>query len=161
MTRYKAAITAVAIVIGLAGLIIVGIPYMIRIKPSLSAQEQQLAGYQYNKIELNERDTRFFSGLRNPMKASISSPAGKAGPGDYPAERLADLAPPGKAVQDPPVEQPPGVSFIVIKDRSRMAIVNGEAVREGDRIRNGKIMRITKTGVLIKTQEGQRWVYIE
>lgn len=160
MIRHNAILTAIAIVIGLAGLIVIGMPYVVHIKPKLSAQEQQLAGYQYEKVELNERNRQVFSGLRNPMTDAVSPP-GKAGRNGYPGENLADLAPPGKTGQPPAAGQPPGVSFIVIRDRSRMAIVNGEVVREGDRTNQGKIMRITKTGVLIKNQEGQRWVYVE
>ncbi len=160
MTRHRPILTAIAIVIGLACLIIIGMPYAVHIKPKLSAQEQQLARYQYEKVEIKERMERVVSGLRNPMTDSFSSP-GKAGQGGYPGEKLADLAPPAGGGQDPAVRQQPGVSFIVIKDRNRMAIVNGEVVREGDRTGHGKIVRITKAGVLIKNQEGQQWVYIE
>ena len=46
MTRHRPILTAIAIVIGLACLIIIGMPYAVHIKPKLSAQEQQLARYQ-------------------------------------------------------------------------------------------------------------------
>lgn len=162
MGRYKAVFTAIVIVAGAICLVIIGMPYAVHIKPRLSPQEQQLAGYQYQKVEMSERKAGAFSGLTNPMtnRSGLTAPSGEAGRDGYPKENLAELAPQGKD-QQLAVEKPPAVSLISIKDRSRMAIVNGEVVKEGDRTKHGKIIRITRSGVLMKTQEGQRWMNIE
>ncbi len=162
MGRYKAVFTAIVIVAGAIGLVIIGMPYAVHIKPRLSPQEQQLAGYQYQKVEMSERKAGVFSGLTNPMtnRFGLTPSSGEAGRDGYPKENLAEIAPQGKDRQ-PAVEKPPAVSFVVIKDRSKIAIVNGEVVKEGDRTKHGKIIRITKNGVLMKNQEGQRWINIE
>ena len=70
MGRYKAVLTAIAIVVGMIGFVIVVMPYVVHIKPRLSPQEQQLAGYQYQQVEMTQPKAGFYSGLKNPMGTS-------------------------------------------------------------------------------------------
>ncbi len=158
MERYKAIFIAVGIVLGVVCLVIFGLTYLVHVKSGLSPQEKLLAQYQYQKVEINERKPAVFAGLKNPMTGG--SMAGTSGKG-YPPESLAELAPPGKEEKGAGQEKPPGVSLVVINSRGRMAIINGEVVKEGDRTKNGKIIRISRNGVLIKSEEGERWVNIE
>lgn len=158
LTRYKAIFIVVGIVLGVVLLVALGLPRLVHIKPGLSPQERQLAQYEYKKIEVNERRPATVSGLKNPMLGVVA--AGASGKG-YPAESLTQLAPPGTPEKDTAGENVPKVSMVVIKDRSRMAIINGEVVREGDRTKRGKVLRITRNGVLIKNGEGEQWLRIE
>lgn len=157
IARYKAILIALGAVAGIVCLAIFVPAYFVEVSPRLSPQEQQLAQYQYQEVEVEERKPLTFSGLRNPMTGG--DPAVVNGKG-YPPEALTQLAPAGGPPQDPGAGAQ-GVSMVVIKDRSRMAIVGGEVVKEGDRTRHGKVMRITKSGVLMKSEEGERWLYIE
>lgn len=158
MERYKTILIAVGVVLCIACLVIFGLTYLVHVKPRLSPQEQQLAQYQYQKVEINERKSAVYAALKNPF--TVSSASGISGKG-YPAQPLAELAPQGKEEKAGGLEKPPGVSLVVIKDRRKMAIINGEVVKEGDRTKNGKVLRITKNGVLMKSEEGERWINIE
>lgn len=158
MERYKAILIAVGMVLGVVCVVIFGLTYLVHVKPGLSPQERQLAQYQYKKVEINERKPLVYAGLKNPLTAGSEAVVSGRG---YPSESLAVLAPPGKEEKGAGQEEPPGVSLVVIKDRKKMAIINGEVVKEGDRTKNGRILRITRNGVLMKSEEGERWINIE
>ncbi len=158
MERYKAIFIAVGIVLGIVCIVIFGLTYLVHVKPGLSPQERQLAQYQYRKVEINERKPQVYAGLKNPLASGNGTAVSGKG---YPPESLAVLAPPGREEKGAGQEEPPGVSLVVIKDRRKMAIINGEVVKEGDRTKNGRILRITRSGVLMKSEEGERWINIE
>ena len=154
LTRYKAILIAVGTVLGVALAVAYGLSHFVHFKSGLSPQEQQLARYEYQKVEIRERKPAVFSGLTNPMTT-------KGGGRGYPSESLAQLAPQGGQAGDAGADKPSVVSMVVIRDRYKMAIINGEVVKEGDRTKNGRILRITKNGVLIKNTEGEQWLKIE
>lgn len=52
------------------------------------------------------------------------------------------------------------LSLVVISDNSKMAIINGQVVREGDRINGIKVKKIEPARVLIKDKESE-WLYLE
>ena len=157
LTRYKAILIAVGTVLGIIMVVTYGLSHFVHFKSGLSPQEQQLARYEYQKVEIRERKPAVFSGLTNPMAPAGRGTAGRG----YPSESLAWLAPQGASEKDAPAEKPPGVSMVIIRDRYKMAIINGEVVKEGDRTKNGRVLRITKNGVLIKNTEGEQWLKIE
>ncbi len=160
MERYKAILIAVGVVLGVALVVIFGVTHLVHVKPALSSQERQLAQYQYQKVEITERKPAVFSGLKNPMgPAATAAATASAGASrkDYPAESLSALAPQGGG--DP--KGAPALSLILLKEGKRMAIINGEVVKEGDRTASGKVLRITRSGVLVKNTEGERWIKIE
>ena len=157
LTRYKAILIAVGTVLGVALAVAYGLSHFVHFRSGLSPQEQQLARYEYQKVEIRERKPVVFSGLTNPM-----APVGRGAAGSgYPSESLAQLAPQGGQAGDAGADKPSVVSMVIIRDRYKMAIINGEVVKEGDRTKNGRILRITKNGVLIKNTEGEQWLKIE
>jgi len=52
------------------------------------------------------------------------------------------------------------LSLVVISDNSKMAIINGQVLREGDRINGMKVKKIEPERVLIKDKESE-WLYLE
>ncbi len=52
------------------------------------------------------------------------------------------------------------LSLVVISDNSKMAIINGQVVREGDTINGMNVKKIEAARVLIKDKESE-WLYLE
>jgi len=120
---------------------------MLNIKPSLLPHERRLVQLNYEKVGIIERTPVVVTGVSNPF--SVTRGAQK----DFPPVDLAELAPPegenGEGQR---------VSMVLIKDRKKIAIVDGVVVKEGDKFKNGLIKKIDKYGILLKDKEGERWL---
>jgi hypothetical protein len=134
----------VAVVAGLS----TGLTY-VNFKPPLYPRERELTQFQYTPIKPVLRQPAHASNVRSPIDITLASKK------DFPSTPLKEMAPAAVA----PVE--PKVSFVLIKDRVKMAIVGGKVVREGDTIEIGRVIRIGQKGVLIKEREGEKWLKME
>lgn len=136
-----------------------GLSYVIDIQPSLSSQEKRFARFTYEKMMIVERKPAILANLKSPLEDM----EGKAK--DFPSEALADIAPVAGNDKEKGMGKEKGaeqrLSLILIKDRAKLAIVDGMVIREGDMIRSGKVQKIAKDGIMIKGSEGEKWLKIE
>ncbi|HOE18821.1 MAG TPA: hypothetical protein PLX02_12510 [Syntrophorhabdaceae bacterium] len=123
---------------------------MVKLKPALLPHERQLVQFNYEKVGIIERTPAVVAGISSPFSGAEDRRK------DFPPLALAELVPPGE-------EKGGGqrISMVLIKDRVKIAIVDGVVVKEGDRFQDGMVKRIDKTGVLLKDNEGERWVTIK
>jgi len=126
-------------------LVLYGLSY-VKFQLFLTPQERNVLLFTHEKIKINERRVQVVQNLKSP----ISVASDKAG---YPSVQLADIA---------PVEGTEGqrLTLILIKGKKKMAIIDNLVVREGDTISQGRVARIEKDGVLIKSKEGEQWLRI-
>ncbi|MEW6067980.1 MAG: hypothetical protein AB1610_06795 [Nitrospirota bacterium] len=129
---------------------------MVIFKPALTDGEMRMLGFVSEKIDIPERKT--FVSYRN-LKSPVEIAA-------YPSVPLSSLVPQVK-------NEISGinVSLIIISKESRLAIVNGLIVKEGDGIGNMQIAKIEKSRILIKEIrkpfsignqiKETRWIYLE
>ena len=84
---------------------------------------------------------------------------------DFPSEELAVMAPIARDERNGGMEKEKNpaqkLSLVLIKDNTRLAIVNGNVVREGDMTKSGKIKKIMQGGIILKDGEGEKWLKIE
>lgn len=138
--------------------IVSGMSYLIDVKPSMTNQERKFAHFRHEEIKIIERKPVMMSGLRNPVKFDGLPER------DYPPQLLAEIAPAGDGSKDGDKgkeKRMQRVSLVVIKDRTKFAIVDGVVVKEGDITKNGRIKMIKKDGILVKDNEGDKWLRIE
>lgn len=149
MGTFKDIIRLIAVTVVVVIAVILGMS-MIKIKPSLLPHERQLVQFTYEKVGIVERIPAVVAGINSPF--SQAEDAQK----DFPPVVLAELAPPGG-------EKGEGqrISMVLIKDRTRIAIVDGVVVREGDKFKSGMIKKIDKNGILFRDNEGERWLTIK
>jgi hypothetical protein len=159
MNIYKDSILFIAATVLMAIIIVFGLSYVIDIKPSLSSQEKRFARFSYEKVKIAERKPVQLANIRSPLEAVEGREK------DFPSEVLADIAPVARDEKDKGIEKEKNVaqklSLILIKDHTKLAIVNGIVVREGDMTKSGKIQKITKDGIILKNSEGEKWLKIE
>jgi hypothetical protein len=159
MNIYKDIILFIAATVLMAVIIIFGLSYVIDVKPSLSSQEKRFARFSYEKVKIAERKPVELANTRSPLEAMEGREK------DFPSEVLADIAPAAGHEKNKGMEKEKNVaqklSLILIKDHTKLAIVNGTVVREGDMTKSGKIQKITKDGIILKNSEGEKWLKIE
>jgi hypothetical protein len=148
MGLYKNIITLMTMSLASILILIIGLSF-IKFKPSLFPRENELTQFNYERVKIIERNTVVVSGLKSPIE--IPSYSEKK---DFPTTSLTDVVP------VTPIEELK-VSFVLIRDHAKMAIISGKVVREGDVIKAGKIKKIQKDGVLIKEKEGEKWLKIK
>jgi len=112
----------------------------------LTPQERNVLLFTHEKIKINERRVQVVQNLKSPISVATD----KAG---YPGVQLAEVA---------PIEGREGqrLTFILIRGKKKIAIIDNLVVKEGDMISQGKVARIEKDGVLIKSKEGEQWLRI-
>jgi hypothetical protein len=159
MNIYKDIIILIAATLVMVVIIVLGMSYVIDIKPSLSSQEKRFARFSYEKVKIVERKPAVLANMRSPLED-------KEGRGrEFPLEALADIAPVIGDEKHKGMEKEKNttqkLSLILIKDHARLAIVNGIVVREGDMTKSGKVQKITKDGIILKDSEGEKWLKIE
>jgi hypothetical protein len=137
MNIYKDIIILIAATLVMVVIIVFGLSYIIDIKPSLSPQEKRFARFSYEKVKIVERKPAVLANMRSPLED-------KEG---------------GAKEKEKNTTQK--LSLVLIKDRARLAIVNGIVVREGDMTKSGKVQKITKDGIILKDREGEKWLKIE
>ena len=115
--------------------------------PALSPAEKGVLLFQHDKLTIKERQPMVVAGLKGPIEIGTVARMG------YPPVKLADIAPPDK---------PAGarVSLVLVRGNKRIAIVDSLVVKEGDSISGGRVARIEKGGVLVKSKEGEQWLTI-
>jgi hypothetical protein len=149
MGRFNDIIRLIAATI-VAILVIVFGMSMLKMKSSLLPHERQLVQFNYEKVGIVERIPAVVSGISNPFSGTEDAH------GDFPRVALAELVPPGGEKGE---EQ--RISMVLIKDHTKIAIVDGVVVREGDRFKDSLVKKIDKNGILLKDNEGERWVTIK
>lgn len=149
-----------------------GMAYLIDIKPVLSPQEHKYARFRHEKNEIIDKMPVVLSGLRSPLQTdTVEQHDG------YPQEALSRLAPPGEPGQKNTTSSKTmeavagqgkdkektahGLSMVFIKDKTRLAVIDGNIAKEGEMTRSGRIKMIRNDGVLIKDNEGEKWLRIE
>jgi hypothetical protein len=158
MKTYKNIIVLMLVTLAVIAAIFFGLSYAIDIKPSLTLQEKRFTRFSYEKMEIAMKKPIAVSSVKNPLESIGGQEK------DYPSEALADIIPPDKAGG---AEQEKGkgkgqkLSLILIKDRTKLAIVNGVVVKEGDLTNMGRVKKINKDGILLKDDQGEKWLKIE
>jgi hypothetical protein len=55
----------------------------------------------------------------------------------------------------------PTVSMIIVNDQTRLAIINGKVVKEGDRHAQWRVARIEKNRVLLREGKDEQWLRLD
>jgi hypothetical protein len=159
MNIYKGIITLMTATLLVVVIAVFGLSYIIDIKPSLSSQEKRFARFSYEKAKIVERKPATLANMRGPLEVV----GGRTK--DFPSEVLADIAPVARDAENRDIGKEKSttqkLSLVLIKDNTRLAIVNGNVVREGDMTKDGKVKKITKDGIILKGGEGEKWLKIE
>jgi hypothetical protein len=83
--------------------------------------------------------------ITNPIAIARTSVKG------FPGVPLARISPPNSAVAT-------RVSFIMINEKRKIAIIDGKFLHEGDMIDRQKVAKIEKGRVLLKNGKGETWL---
>ncbi len=150
MGAYRRLAGLAAATVGAAFLLFFGLS-SVRFQPTPLPREAEVSKLKYDTLKITTRPQTAYGGLVSPVE--LPSTAGTARKKDYPAVPL-------KTLSGGPVLQEPKVSLVVVREGARIAVVEGMVVREGDRIKGAQIRRIEKRGILIKDEEGERWLPI-
>ncbi len=121
---------------------------LINFSPPVSSREQGLIALPEEGVLLPFRAPEQAASLPNLFRGEGAD--GK----EYPGTPLAALAPAG-------VNAEPALSFILINNTRRLAILNGKVVTEGESVDGARVMRIEKKRVLLKSKGGQEWLALE
>lgn len=148
MGTYKDIIRLIAATVVVIVVIIFGMS-ILEIKPSLLPYERQLVQFNYEKVGIVERTPAVVNGISSPFSGT------EAAQKDFPPIALAELTPPGEGKGEGQ-----RISMVLIKDRMKMAIVDGVVVKEGDKFKNGMVKKIEKNAILLRDNEGERWLTI-
>lgn len=119
----------------------------VHFNPPITPQEQALSAVAAEPLRIDLRKAPEVHGLASPFRTSSGDKAG------YPETPLAEMAP-GNA-------QTRSLTFILMNAERKIAIINGQVVREGDRFEGSRIARIEKTRVLVKGKGGQEWLVLQ
>jgi hypothetical protein len=135
--------------IPVAAVIIVLTSAMAKFAPSFSPAEQKIFNFTYERVpDISERQPLSVSSIRNPVDLR------RAGEQGFPKTALAEMVPPPETAEK-------RVSFILVNQKKRLAIIDGKFVHEGDVIDNRKIAKIQKDKVLLKGKEGEKWLKMD
>ncbi|BCB97122.1 hypothetical protein JZK55_20440 [Dissulfurispira thermophila] len=121
----------------------------IKFKPSLSPLEQTLYGFSHQKLQVTKRLPVTITVLEMPIH--MEDVPLKTG---YPQVPLEKIAPVEKEMEI-------RVSLILINGGRKIAIINGNVLKEGDIFNQNIVAKIEKNRVLIKDKKGERWIRID
>jgi len=138
------AVTVVAVIVVIFGM------SLLKMNPSLLPHERQLVQFNYEKVGIVERDPAIVSGIRSPFSGAQDTQRG------FPPVDLSELAPPGGEKGESQ-----RITMVLIKDRTKIAVIDGVVVKEGDTFKSGMIKKIDKNGILLRDNEGERWITIK
>ncbi len=159
MKTYKDIIVLIAITVLLVIGVVFGLSHFMNIKPVLSAQEQAYSHFSYRKAEVPDRGPSVVSGLNSPIRIQPSSEK------SFPPEPLAEVAPreggPKDDAKERDKKKESGLTLIMVKDQEKLAILDGDIVRIGDRTKRGRIKMIKREGILVNDNEGDKWLKID
>lgn len=121
----------------------------LKFPPVLSPPERSSLNFSYEPVPITpERRSVEVSSAVSPIPIVRAAPAASAFP----------VVPLSKAAPAPATVQPEArVTFILINEDRKMAIVNDKVVSEGDVIGAGKILKIETKRVLMKNNGGETW----
>jgi len=119
----------------------------VQFNPPVTSQEQALAAVAAEPLRIDLRHAPEVHGLASPFRTSSGDKAG------YPETPLAEMTPGNLP--------PRSLTFILMNAERKIAIINGQVVREGDRFEGSRIVRIEKTRVLVKGKGGQEWLALQ
>jgi hypothetical protein len=148
MGMFKDIIRLIAVTVAVIVVVIFGMS-MLKMKPSLLPHERQLVQFNYEKVGIIERTPAVVTGISSPFAGPEDAQK------DFPPVNLAELAPPGDEKGESQ-----RISMVLIKDRTKIAILDGVVVKEGDKFKSGIVKKIDKNGILFKDNEGERWLRI-
>ena len=158
MNIYKDIIILFFVTVVVIVAVIFGVSYAVDIHPDLNAQEKRFARFSYQKPVILEKKPMIAANLKSPLES-----VGTQGVA-FPSETLAEIAPPdqerGKE-KGGGQERGQRLSLVLIKGHTRLAIVNGVVVKEGDMTQLGRVNKINKDGILLKDGEREKWLKIE
>lgn len=138
---------------------------LVTFKPVLTSHDREVLEFKFEQPVIVERSPTPLSALASPIRGVNGQKQ------EFPLHPLAQLAPPQQAIVPkqeaikveqaaPLVERPARVSFILINERGKMAIVNGQVVHEGDLLGKRKVSEIRRDRVLLRSKEGDKWVLL-
>ncbi|MBZ0155960.1 MAG: general secretion pathway protein GspB [Alphaproteobacteria bacterium] len=126
----------------------------LKMKPSLSPAEKSLSAFSPDAVKaVPVRQPLTVSSLDSPL--SIPRTAAASLKKEFPSTPLAQLAP------QQSLQERIDVSLVLVNGLRRMAIINGIVVKEGDMIHAGKVERIGRDGIMIKSGKESRWIKVE
>jgi hypothetical protein len=133
-------------------LILVGllIASTVNFSTSLTPSENEILALSFDSVLLIKRNYVDGPALSNPIVMPV---AGERS--DFPGVPLSDM------VQLASSGRKKRLSLIFIKGGKRMAIIDGLVLREGDIIRESRIVKIEKERVFIKGKEEGVWLTVD
>ncbi len=152
----------------LAPLLLLSVPAAVYFRkmppPRISPVEQELITFSCQNVALSPRKPRtFFSGLECLVQPAptVTRPAPAKSDGvQFPPGPL----PPGNAPAVRPADQPrrlPRLSMIYNDGATKMAILDGHVLSQGGSLAAGKVLKIEKERILLKTAEREIWLNID
>lgn len=121
----------------------------ISFKSALSPAEQKFLSFSFESPHVVLRQSVTAAPVESPLE--IKTAAKK----EFPKTPLSKLAP------QPGAGEEKKLSFILIKNGRKMAILNGIVVKEGDTIDQSRIKRIESDRILMATGKDEKWIKIE
>lgn len=118
----------------------------INMQPTLLPLENEVLRFSFRLPPSIERKEIAFDDLKNPI-----SPQGKQGK-DYPPIALAELAPAEGSSGESPV------SLIVSGQTTKLAVIKGVVLKEGDAFQGTRVTKIEKNRVLLKNGKEEKWL---
>lgn len=119
---------------------------IINMKPTLLPLEREVLGFRAPPSPSVENRNLVLSGLRNPINEQAR---------DYPPIALAEVAPAQGAAAEGEV------SLIVVGRATKLAVIQGTVLKEGDVFRGTRIAQIKKDGVLLKNGKEEKWLMVK
>ena len=137
------------VLIPVAALMIILTSSKTKFAPSFSPAERNVFNFAYGRIpNISERQPLSVSSIRNPVDLRQGGEQG------FPKTALAEMVPPPETAEK-------RVSFILVDQKKKLAIIDGKFVHEGDVIDKHRIARIEKDKVLLKGKEGEKWLKLD
>lgn len=135
--------------------------YGYRVTPALTPPEKALLAVTPADARLSRPVARVVAAIRCPLpRTPPPSAAGKGTAAAYPPVPLAALAP-RSAVPARRAEPAYRLSLVLFDTGRKMAIINGQVVREGEALGNYRVAAIEKNRVNLKGLKGELWVNLE
>ncbi|HEX2967102.1 MAG TPA: hypothetical protein VHO84_15045 [Syntrophorhabdaceae bacterium] len=144
----------------ISAIFIICLPLIIKVKSDLTPVEKRYERFSHEKQKILERTVLDTSKIRSPMQEVENTLR------NLPPEALADLAPvkdsiKGKGTEESTVKREQRLSLVLVKDGTKLAVVNGIVVREGDMAGDAQVRKITREGIMLRDKEGEKWLKIE
>jgi hypothetical protein len=137
------------VLIPVAAVMIILTSSQAKFAPSFSPAERKVFNFTYGRIpDISERQPLSISSIRNPIDLQ------RGGEHGFPKTALAEMVPPPETAER-------RVSFILVDQKKKLAIIDGKFVHEGDVIDKHRIARIEKDKVLLKGKEGEKWLKLD